>query len=104
MVADAVYTLMKHRVPTIYARTVMELLSGDENLMLRPERKAEMENSIRKMIGAQIGESYRILAKDRLMNNDTRATGLNNNDLVIGPGGAGKTRGYVKPSASVRAE
>lgn len=50
MVADAVYTLMKHRVPTIYARTVMGLLSGDEDLMLRPERKAEVENSIRKMI------------------------------------------------------
>ena len=54
MVADAVYTLMKHRVPTIYARTVMGLLSGDESLMLRPERKAEVENSIRKMIGAEI--------------------------------------------------
>ena len=25
-------------------------------------------------------------------------TGLNNNDLIIGPSGAGKTRGYVKPN------
>ena len=54
MVADAVYTLMKHRVPVIYAKTVMELLSGSERLMLRPERKAEVENSIRKMIRASI--------------------------------------------------
>ena len=54
MVADAVYTLMKHRVPTIYAKSVMELLSGNENLMLRPERKADVENSIRKMIRAEI--------------------------------------------------
>lgn len=42
--------------------------------------------------------NYRILAKNRLMDNDTRATGLNNNDLIIGPSGAGKTRGYVKPN------
>ena len=54
MVADAVYTLMKHRVPTIYAKAVMELLSGNENLTLRPERKAEVENSVRKMIRAEI--------------------------------------------------
>ena len=42
--------------------------------------------------------TYRILAKDRLMCNNTWVTGLNNNDLVIGPSGAGKTRGYVKPN------
>lgn len=54
MVADAVYTLMKHRVQTIYARSVMGLLSGNEKLMLRPERTKEVENSIRKMISAHI--------------------------------------------------
>lgn len=37
----------------------------------------------------------RILA-DHTVSNDTRRTGLNNNDLIIGPSGAGKTRGYVK--------
>ncbi len=42
--------------------------------------------------------NYRILAKDCLINNNTRVTGLNNNDLIIGPSGAGKTRGYVKPN------
>lgn len=40
----------------------------------------------------------RILAKGRYRDSDTRATGLNNNDLVIGPSGAGKTRGYVIPN------
>ena len=54
MVADAVFTLMKHRVPTIYARHVMELLSGNEALTLRPERKREVEDSIRKMIRTDI--------------------------------------------------
>ncbi|MCM1223240.1 MAG: type IV secretory system conjugative DNA transfer family protein [Lachnospiraceae bacterium] len=42
--------------------------------------------------------TYRILAKGRTINNDTWQTGLNNNDLIIGPSGAGKTRGYVKPN------
>lgn len=43
-------------------------------------------------------QSHRILAQDVRMNNDTWQTGLNNNDLIIGPSGAGKTRGYVKPN------
>ena len=32
------------------------------------------------------------------MSNDTRETNINNNDLIIGPSGAGKTRGYVMPN------
>ena len=42
--------------------------------------------------------SERILAQDVLMSNDTWQTGLNNNDLIIGTSGCGKTRGYVKPN------
>lgn len=41
---------------------------------------------------------YRILAQGQTVSNDTWTTGLNNNDMVIGPSGAGKTRGYVKPN------
>lgn len=40
----------------------------------------------------------RILAEGVRQSNDTRLTGLNNNDLIIGPTGAGKTRGYVIPN------
>lgn len=43
-------------------------------------------------------DTCRILAAGELMRNDTWSTGLNNNDLIIGPSGAGKTRGYVKPN------
>ena len=43
-------------------------------------------------------DSFRILAEGQLISNDTRATGINNNDLILGPSGAGKTRGYVKPN------
>ena len=43
-------------------------------------------------------KSRRILAKGISASNDTWATGLNNNDLLIGPSGGGKTRGYVIPN------
>ena len=43
-------------------------------------------------------DNVRILAKGQLRSNDTWATGLNNNDLIVGPSGAGKTRSYVKPN------
>ncbi len=40
----------------------------------------------------------RILAEGKMADNDTRKTGLNNNDLIIGSSGSGKTRSYVKPN------
>ncbi|MEC4185439.1 type IV secretory system conjugative DNA transfer family protein [Adlercreutzia sp. R21] len=43
-------------------------------------------------------ESFRILGEGACVSNDTRKTGLNNNDLIIGPTGAGKTRSYIKPN------
>lgn len=45
-----------------------------------------------------IQENHRVLAKGVYMTNDTRKSGINNNDLIIGPSGAGKTRGYVIPN------
>jgi len=42
--------------------------------------------------------SYRILAKDYYVNNDTHITHQNNNDAIIGGSGSGKTRGYVLPN------
>lgn len=42
--------------------------------------------------------TYRILADNETASNNTWTTGLNNNDLVIGSTGAGKTRNYVKPN------
>ena len=43
-------------------------------------------------------KSSRILATNVYIDNDTHHTRLNNNDLIIGPAGAGKTRGYVMPN------
>lgn len=43
-------------------------------------------------------QTYRILAQNQFISNNTRETGLNNNDLIIGPTGSGKTRNYVKPN------
>ena len=45
-----------------------------------------------------IHTNSRILAEGQTVSNDTRATGLNNNDVIIGPSGSGKTRGYAKPN------
>jgi len=42
--------------------------------------------------------TVRILSKNYTVSGDTWVTGLNNNDLIVGPSGAGKTRGYVKPN------
>lgn len=41
---------------------------------------------------------YRILADGVTVSNDTWETGLANNDLIVGPTGGGKTRGYVLPN------
>ena len=41
---------------------------------------------------------YRILADGVTASNDTWATGLASHDLIIGPTGGGKTRGYVLPN------
>lgn len=54
MIADAVYTLMVHRVTPIRAKGVMALLSGDRGLLLRPERREEVDARIRKMMRARI--------------------------------------------------
>ena len=43
-----------------------------------------------------MNDTMRILAQGELMSSNTRETGINNNDLIIGPSGAGKTRSYVR--------
>lgn len=42
--------------------------------------------------------TFRILAEGQMRSNNTRETGLCNNDVIIGPSGSGKTRSYVKPN------
>ncbi len=43
-------------------------------------------------------DNYRDLAVGVRVSNNTRLTGLNNNDMVIGSSGSGKTGGYVIPA------
>ncbi len=43
-------------------------------------------------------KNTRIIAKNIEISNDTKLTGLNNNDLIIGSSGSGKTGGYVIPN------
>ena len=42
--------------------------------------------------------TYRILAKEQFINNNTWETGLNNNDIIVGTSGSYKTRSYVIPN------
>ncbi len=45
-----------------------------------------------------VKESSRVIAAGLTVSNDTRTTGLNNNDMIIGSSGSGKTGGYVIPN------
>lgn len=46
----------------------------------------------------------RILGKNIFVSNDCRKTGLNNNDLIVGVSGSGKTGGYVIPNIELANE
>ena len=46
----------------------------------------------------RMNNNVRFLAENIIVSNDTRVTGLNNNDLIIGSSGSGKTGGYVIPN------
>lgn len=62
--------------------------------------KNSME-TVNKVEGTVVGTGVRdsrILADNVTVSNDTWKTRLNNNDLVIGGTGAGKTRGYIRPN------
>ena len=56
-----------------------------------------MENEI-KMNDLTQEESYRLLAQDVKVSNDSFTTGKNNHDLIVGGSCAGKTGGYVTPN------
>ncbi|KFI93817.1 type IV secretory pathway, VirD4 component [Bifidobacterium saguini DSM 23967] len=55
-----------------------------------------MNTFVNTIDSSALGE--RILAAGLTASNNTLISHLNNNDLIIGPSGAGKTRGYVKPN------
>lgn len=46
-------------------------------------------------------QSVSILGDGEVRPNDSWATGLNNNELVLGPSGAGKTRGFLIPNLTI---
>ena len=46
--------------------------------------------------------TYRILADNVTVNNNTWVTGLNNNDVIVGPSGGGKTTTAMKSAEALR--
>ncbi len=72
-----------------------------KTLILKKEEVIDMkENAASKKIeyGTLSNPSKRIVADGVSISNDTRLTGLNNNTLVLGPSGAGKTRNFLLPN------
>ena len=57
-----------------------------------------MKNEVKAIAYEDLGS--RIFAKDVIVSNNVRETGLNNNDLLVGTPGSGKTGGYVIPNLS----
>ena len=62
------------------------------------ENATTLEAALAAAKNATIRPQETILARDRGLSCDTRATGLNNNMLVLGPSGSGKTRHVLKPN------
>ena len=85
----------------IYAMAVLVYITGRRNLMHgREYGTASFANikQVNKSIRDKTDEKNRILSRHVRMSTDTTVTGLNNNMLVIGGSGAGKTFYIVKPN------
>lgn len=65
---------------------------------LKVEGEKSVETTLDGAKNPEEAPTFRILALGHERNNNTWDTRLNNNDLIIGPSGAGKTRNYVKPN------
>ena len=50
------------------------------------------------IINTNQSKDLRILGEGKQVSNDTRTTNLNNNDLIVGSSGSGKTGSYVIPN------
>ena len=85
----------------IYGMAVLMYVTSRRNLMHGKEYgTASFANidQVNKSISDKYDEKNRILSKHVRMSTDTKVTKLNNNMLVIGGSGAGKTFYIVKPN------
>ena len=96
------YTLKAVTIGTIiYVLIILVYLTSQRNLMVGKEygtaRFADI-NIVNKRLRDKDDSKNRILSKNVRMSTDTKITGINNNMLVIGGSGAGKTFYMVKPN------
>lgn len=88
----------------LLARQTRSLKQQKQNPQQNHQKKKEIRTmtnkttTLMKPVSTTLNDNHRILAQGRYINNNTWQTGLNNNDLIIGVSGAGKTRGYVIPN------
>ena len=73
-------------------------IGGNSTLGKEPHMNEQIRETGYAPKGARRPEGTRILAQGCEVPNDTWQTRLNNNDLIVGPTGSGKTRYYVKPN------
>lgn len=66
----------------------------------RTSHTAQLHSSKRNILSANGAFGHRHLSAEIMISNDTRMTALNNNDLIVGSTGSGKTGGYVVPNLS----
>ena len=78
---------------TIVRDAEKEISKGRRAVIRNRASRANVPEQIKR-----VEPGVRILAKGVEISNNTRVTGLNNNDLIIGSSGAGKTGGYVIPN------
>ncbi|MCR5212818.1 MAG: type IV secretory system conjugative DNA transfer family protein [Eubacterium sp.] len=86
----------KSRTPKVQNKETKSRTPKVQSKKTKPLDKILESNSKPNMSSPE----YRMLAKDFFVNNNSHITGLNNNDLIIGASGRGKTTGYVDPLIS----
>lgn len=96
------YTFKAMAIGTgIYAMVMLMYLTSRRNFMIGKEYgTAEFAdiNAVNRKLSDKTDAKNRILSKNVRMSTDTSVTGINNNMLVIGGSGAGKTFFMVKPN------
>lgn len=76
----------------------MENAATRKSNIVSKSNNASKSNVVSKFNEESQAQIKRLLGKDRWVSNDDLHSGFNNNDLIIGGSGTGKTGGYVIPN------
>ena len=85
-------------MPEVSNKTVWDLNSNHTTYFFQEGGISMADKREKRDFASLRNDGRRILARGESTSNNTWETGRNNNDLIIGPTGSGKTRYYVKPN------